>query len=209
MKTSDKIDLLSTDYALAQLELKNASFDKINPHFKSRYATLAQVRDTTAPVLAKHGLAVIQVTDMVDGALMLITRLVHKSGQWIEGVYPIAIGKPQEMGSALTYGRRYSLSGICGIASEEDDDGNEGGKSDAPKAMPSANGTQGASKAATRAEYDGFIKSIRNSTSVTALEKWKNENLGAIDLLPPDWIDELRVEFVDKKSELTKMGVLG
>jgi hypothetical protein len=206
MKTSEIIDLLSADYALAQLELKNATFDKINPHFKSKYATLAQVRDTTAPVLAKHGLAIIQVTDMIDGALFLVTRLVHKSGQWIEGLYPIAIGKPQEMGSALTYGRRYSLAGVCGIASEEDDDGNEGSKGEAPKVMPSANGTYGASKAATRGDYNAFITAIRNSTGVAALEKWKNENLGAIDKLSPEWVDELRIEYVDRKSELEKAG---
>jgi ERF superfamily len=208
MKTSETISAIATAFATAQAELKNAPFDRENPHYKSRYATLASVRDTVAPVLSKQGLAVIQTTDIVDGTWCVLTRLMHKSGEWIESVYPFNLDKPQAMGSALTYARRYALSSICGIASEEDDDGNEGNKGDAPKAMPSANGTQGASKSATRGEYDTFIKAIRNATGLAALDRWENENLGAIDKLSPDWVDELRVEFGDKKSELSKAGAM-
>lgn len=198
MKTSEKIDLLSTDYALAQTELKNASFDKINPHFKSKYATLAQVRDTTAPVLAKHGLAVIQVTDMIDGALVLVTRLVHKSGQWIEGVYPIAIGKPQDMGSALTYGRRYSLSGICGIASEEDDDGNEGQKAESQliKPMP---------KAVSREPYEKISKGVddieKNGTRED-LTSWYKTHVKTIEAFPTDWNSQIMSRFSEVGESL-------
>lgn len=205
MKTSEKIDLFSKAYVAAQADLKNATFDKINPHFKSKYATLAGMRDSLTPALAKHGLAVLQGTTEAGSGFIVTTRLIHESGQWIESAYPFAISKPQEMGSAYTYARRYSLAAICGIASEDDDDGNSAqGAETKPKEMPAANGTQGASKSALRPEYDAFVKDIRNATGIAKLETWKNENLGAIDKLPPDWIDELRVEFVDKKSELER-----
>jgi hypothetical protein len=128
MKTSEAIDQLAKALAAAQGEIKNATLNKVNPHFKSKYADLAAIRDAVVPSLAKHGIAVTQGTGS-DGsglAMLLFTRLLHQSGQWIECAYPMTadVSMPQKMGSALTYARRYSLAAICGIAAEEDDDAN-------------------------------------------------------------------------------------
>lgn len=111
--------------AKAQAELKNATLNKVNPHFKSRYADLAGIRDTVTPVLSKHGLSIVQFTTVNQYGFCLVTRLMHESGQYIEGRYPLPelLDKPQAMGSAVTYARRYTLSAMCGIAAEEDDDG--------------------------------------------------------------------------------------
>lgn len=123
MNTSENIDALATALALAQAEMTNAAYNKVNPGFKSRYADLAAIREVTLPALNKNGLALIQTTQFAEGRLMLVTRLAHKGGQWIEGTYPIAISdKPQVMGSALTYARRYAWAALCGITAEEDDD---------------------------------------------------------------------------------------
>ena len=65
-------------------------------------------------------------------------------------------------------------------------------------------GTQGASKAGNRSTYDTLVKGIRNAPTLTALNAWQKNNGAEIDKLPSDWVDELRVEFMDKKSELTK-----
>jgi hypothetical protein len=112
------------DLAAAQSEMGNAAYNKTNPHFKSKYADLAGVREATLPVLTKHGFAIIQTTYFHEGVLILKTELAHKSGDNRISEYPIAPGTPQQQGSALTYARRYSWSAITGIASEEDDDGN-------------------------------------------------------------------------------------
>jgi hypothetical protein len=112
------------DLAAAQAEMGNAAYNKVNPHFKSKYADLAGVREATLPILTKYGFAVIQTTFYLDGILFLKTELAHKSGDNRVSEYPIAPGTPQQQGSALTYARRYSWSAITGIASEEDDDGN-------------------------------------------------------------------------------------
>jgi hypothetical protein len=126
MRTSEQINDLAAALAKAQGEMKNAVFDKVNPHFKNKYATLAAIRDAITPTLTKNGISVIQPTVMGEGVLVVTTRLMHSSGQWIESEYPIIndTNKPQAMGSALTYARRYSLAAICGIASDEDDDAN-------------------------------------------------------------------------------------
>jgi hypothetical protein len=108
----------------AQKDLHNAKLNAVNPHFKSRYATLAEVRDTVVPALAKHGLAITQFTDMIGERIFLLTRLVHESGEFQESKFPITYDKPQAMGSAITYAKRYALSSICNISADDDDDGN-------------------------------------------------------------------------------------
>lgn len=120
----------------AQGEMKNAHLNKINPHFKSKYADLAAIRDATIPALSKYGLAVIQYTELAGERLVLKTRLTHSSGQYIESVYPVMaqLGDHHKTGSALTYAKRYSWSAMCGISADEDDDGNAAqGKDDKPK----------------------------------------------------------------------------
>ena len=124
MKTSEQINELATALAATQAEMKNAKLNKVNPHFKSRYADLAEIRDTVTPALTKHGIAIVQGTDTTDSGIVVVTKLVHKSGQWIESRFPIAYDKPQTMGSAYTYARRYSISAMCSISAEEDDDAN-------------------------------------------------------------------------------------
>lgn len=121
-----ELNELAAALAKAQGELKNATLNKINPHFKSRYADLSAIIDATRATLAKHGLSVVQTTKVSEAGLSLETRLLHSSGQFIVGEYPLPMvtDKPQQMGSALTYARRYSLAAICGISADEDDDAN-------------------------------------------------------------------------------------
>lgn len=123
MEKSEQIGELAAALAKAQGEMKNAAFDKINPHFKSKYASLASVRDAITPSLSKNGLSVSQLCsrDNVE------TILMHSSGQYISCSTPIICAQnctPQAFGSALTYAKRYGLSSICGISSDDDDDGN-------------------------------------------------------------------------------------
>lgn len=123
MKTSEATNELSKALAAAQGEMKNAALNRVNPHFKNRYADLAAIRDAVVPAMSKHGLAVTQTTDLSSEGFFLTTRVSHASGQWMESVYPLAVNpNPQAMGSQLTYARRYSLSAIAGISADEDDD---------------------------------------------------------------------------------------
>jgi hypothetical protein len=208
MRTSEQINELAAALAKAQAEMKNAKLNKVNPHFKSRYADLAEIRDTVTPALSKHGIAVVHGIGPTDGGgLVVMTRLVHASGQWIESGFPIAYDKPQTMGSAITYGRRYNLSAIANISADDDDDANAANDKpvEKPAHMPAVNGKHGASKAANRATYDGMVKAIRNASTVKALVDWYKENVTEIDALPTDWLDELRVEYADRKSELERV----
>ena len=57
MQKSDSIKELATALAKAQAEIENASKNAANPHFRSKYADLAEVLNTVRPVFAKHGIA--------------------------------------------------------------------------------------------------------------------------------------------------------
>lgn len=141
MEMSPEINELAGALAKAQTTLANASKDANNPFFKSKYATLASVWDAWQAVGPANGLAVAQAVDGEEGErdtlYAVTTLLTHSSGQWIKSITPILLGKKdmQNLGSACTYARRYSLSAMVGI-SPEDDDGNEAAKSPQTKSAP-------------------------------------------------------------------------
>lgn len=111
--------------AAAQAEIENATKGSVNPAFRSRYADLAEVLNTVRPVLARHGLCIMQSTAF-DGATVSVTTVLgHKDGGWASSCASCVPAKTdaQGIGSATTYLRRYSLAAIAGVA-QEDDDGN-------------------------------------------------------------------------------------
>jgi hypothetical protein len=125
---SESIGKLAGALAKAQGQIEHASKDRENPHFHSKYATLASVWDACREQLAANELAVIQTVETVRGGEYAIvqTTLAHSSGEWITSrlvMRPVK-SDPQGLGSAFTYGRRYGLSSIAGVAPDDDDDGN-------------------------------------------------------------------------------------
>lgn len=116
---------LAKALAKAQAVIEGASKDSTNPHFGSKYADLASVWAACRKALTDQGLAVTQTTAQRDEHIILITRLLHVSGEWVESELPLIFAKNdmQGLGSALTYARRYSLAAMAGV-SPEDDDGN-------------------------------------------------------------------------------------
>jgi hypothetical protein len=128
------MDQLAQALSKAQLKikapLKNKKVDYTHngKRTKYSYADLADVIEAVKVPLSEVGLAVIHTIGFIDGIFGLKTVLLHTSGQSIDSFYPLPNPahqeiKAQEFGSHLTYARRYSLSAIVGIASEEDDDG--------------------------------------------------------------------------------------
>jgi hypothetical protein len=124
---SETIGTLASALAKAQGEFGAAKFNRVNPHFKSKYADLTAVIDAIRAPLSKNGIAWVQTIEPVNGAgMVLTTTLVHgESGEWVRSIYPLpAATAPQQFGSALTYAKRYSLAAIVGVSADEDDDAN-------------------------------------------------------------------------------------
>lgn len=123
MRTSESINEIAAALAKAQGEMEHASKDSKNPHFKSTFANLTSVIDACRNSLSKNSICYTQVTKQTEGVWILITRLIHASGQWIESDVPILTTNagPQGFGSGLTYARRYGLQAITGVTAEDDD----------------------------------------------------------------------------------------
>lgn len=129
MKTSSSIGAIAPALVAAAAELTPVAKDATNPAFRNKYATLDAIMDQVRPVLAKHGLAVLQTgtaPETVDGRLTSVgveTMLLHKSGEWIASSVTLPVEKltAQGAGSAISYGRRYGLSAILGLTAEDDD----------------------------------------------------------------------------------------
>ena len=122
---SEKIDKLASALSKAQSEMKGAEKKSVNPFFNSGYADLHTVIESSFPSLTKYGLSVIQGNESNPGEFFVTTMLLHESGQWIKSKLKMPVEKitAQSIGSTITYGRRYGLSAITGIA-QYDDDGN-------------------------------------------------------------------------------------
>jgi hypothetical protein len=129
MKSSDTLSALMPALVAAQGSIKNITKEKKNTHFKNNYADIADGLDVIRPALSANGLAVTQSTDFDQdrGIFTLHTRIYHISGEWIGSTYPLPTnGKAQDMGSAITYARRYALFALVGVAAtDEDNDGND------------------------------------------------------------------------------------
>jgi ERF superfamily protein len=125
MKHSETIAQLATALAKAQKKVEGAAKDSTNPHFKSKYADLASVKEACLKALNEHGLSVVQFPSAKGNVTSLETVLLHESGEWIAPDEPLtAEGRdagPQSVGSAITYLRRYALAALAGVAPEDDD----------------------------------------------------------------------------------------
>ena len=142
MKSSESIGLIAPAIVKAAADLGPVVKDATNPAFRNKYATLDAIMEQVRPVLAAHGLAVMQgvLHPETDGGrvvgIAVETRLLHLSGEWMASIVVVPVEKPtaQGAGSAISYGRRYGLSAMLGLTAEDDD----GNSASAPKRIESA-----------------------------------------------------------------------
>ena len=103
--------------------------DAVNPFHKNRYATLDSINSAVDSSLLEQGLTIVQGVVQRENKNYLVARLVHTSGVYDpeiqESSYELpASTKPQDLGSAMTYGRRYNKCALLDIVADADDDGN-------------------------------------------------------------------------------------
>jgi len=170
MQTSPEITKICAAIVAAKAELENVAFDAANPHFKSKYASLAGTIEATTPTLAKHGLAVIQLpTSQSSDVLTLKTMLLHTSGEYIASEYSMKPQQatPQGLGSAITYARRYALMAVLGISSFADDDDGNAATARTPQAQPTTCSAQ------KFGEMVAFIEQGKGNLVKSAMSKYQ------------------------------------
>lgn len=159
--------------------MENPKFDSTNPHFKSKFASLAACEAVVRPRLAEQSLMYRQTCEVDDAGRAWVLTVAYGAGGEAElsRVPLVMVGNdPQKQGSALTYAKRYGLCAAFGLAGEEDDDGNAASERPetpqkprraAPKAsvppkaqsapVASPDGPQGLSQESLAALRQGFV----------------------------------------------------
>jgi hypothetical protein len=209
----------------AYSDITSAEFDKVNPHFKSKYASLESVIKAVKPSLLKHGILYRQVSKYTENGICIET-IFHGHGEELgtgEIFLPVDKRTAQGFGSALTYARRYSLSLACGIGSEEDDDGNQAekevGKKPVPKKDPEPKKEEPVkeepkqeddfdyNEAWANAFVDGFLKVVTIAETPEEVKGQYKANAEQIKVLKdkfPDQkkrLDDLSLQYVENLKE--------
>lgn len=176
------------------------------------YADLAGIWETIRKPLSDAGLSICQTFVGRE----LITILMHSSGQWIKSILPLScMGlKPQELGSEITYFKRYALSSILGIAADEDEDGAIA--QDAAPSYPKTNGSAGSAPAVDKStpsisiaqakELQALLDECDPSYQTNFWKFLKSEVQGIqkIDQLPAAMYLRIKSGIVKKREEYVK-----
>ena len=177
---SEQINELAAALVRAQPHIKSALKDAENPHLKSKFADLHSVAEACRLPLADQGLVIVSTGGVTEKGPVIITTLLHASGQWISGEIPLIQGEHrginpmQGLGSCITYARRYGISAIANVVTEDDD----GQSSSPPPQKRQANNY----KTAPRQEQLPMDVQVDQSV----LDEWNNE------LVASKSIDELQ-----------------
>lgn len=181
MKMSSDVKDLFAAIAKVQSNKLNVTKDRNNPITHSKYATLDAIQKVLYPITSKNDLSVTQFPISEDNKVGVQTLVGHKTGQWIlYDPFLLSVGgnkrmsEAQEEGSTLTYAKRYQLSAIFGISTDEDTDGNQTSTSTSNQ-QPRSSGNQRPASSKTdpnaKAKQDLKVRLKAISTEMKVAEK--------------------------------------
>lgn len=187
VQTSEQCDQLFTALSAFQGEVQPPKKTATNPHFKSKFADLAEVLDAVRGPMAKHGLSLTQMpVGTCDGVVRVVTLVGHKSGQWLKGILdmPLAQKTPQGVGSTVSYARRYCAMAALGIAAEDDD-----GEAAEGRGGPRQSNGSGQASSAPKSDAVGLGKAVMETlhrelsaqSDIDALAQFHNHALSQMD----------------------------
>lgn len=196
---TDSIGKLAAALAKAQAEIKGAKKDAENPFFKSTYADLASVWEACRLPLSTNELAISQITEIMDGTLVLRTILMHSSGESISSYLPLLLGEKatsQQLGSALSYNRRYALSAIVGVAPEDDD----GNKASETEGLTTFKKKEPPSLKDNATAFAAQIDACTSMKDLDALVAQNNKLMNDLKAWLPAWFDKISLKIVQHQD---------
>ena len=208
MRTSEDITTIAPALVKAMGSIGGAKKDGKNPHYRSSYATLGSVIEACQSVLTDNELCFMQDQGGITehNTVVMTTRILHSSGQWIDTVCeakPKSFA-PQDVGSSITYLRRYGLMTALGIPAE-DDDGHSASTGEQQKVKSSSSKKSGASKTeSTRKIFKDLQDNIHAAEGdIDALTIWgeAQSTKDAINQLPADWQNDIRSLYKAEKLQ--------
>lgn len=121
---------ISDALAKAQLEIKHPEKNKTvkvrtksGQEYTFDYADYSAIVESLREPLSKNGISFCHYLEERSGKIVLVTRLNHSSGEFFESIFPMPqVSDPKDFGAAMTYGKRYCLSGLTGCVADDDAD---------------------------------------------------------------------------------------
>ena len=159
---------------------------KAGGSYSYTYADLPTVLEHLKVALPQHGLSYVQRTRIDGNRLVLDTILMHSSGQWVSSQWPLQVSTdPKETASLLTYGRRYSLSSLCGISAEETDDDAE--RRGSGKSEPVTGALTKSKLQKQMREFDTDLHNVTDLGELAGLEASSTDLLAQCERDLPSW----------------------
>ena len=202
MTASETVGALAAALAKAQAELpvvRKSNTAKVPTKsgggYSYTYADLADVTASVLPILAAHGLCFVCLPGPSERGLILTGTLLHESGEYLTASLPLSGVTPQEIGSSLTYMRRYLLGAITGVVTDDDDDG-------AAAATRAARKPPAEIMEALAVDDRDWMVAIASATTTAELRAiW--EDAHGLGLAMPDFNARLETRRVEIESETT------
>ena len=185
----------------AQSEMATPIKDKVNPQFKSKYASLGSIIDAVKGALNSNGIVLVQKSTPVDDGIAVETIFYGYGEEIGTGPVHVPVSKvtAQGYGSAMTYAKRYSLAMACGVDADEDDDGNaaeqQAPKTDVAKPKPKAE------KPAKAVDYDELYSRLFKSDTdrcIDELAQCRNPNEAQVVM--QNFYAPLKVKYQDHEG---------
>ncbi len=206
MRHSEQIHEIATALAKAQAAFapikksRTATVQSQRGSYRYHYADLDATLAALTPALNANGIALVQGANTDGDAVVVETWLIHSSGQWIADSLCMVPrdNSPQSIGSAITYARRYLVSALCGVASEEDDDG-ESAQHERPRQPSRAD--QAADAIVTDADRKLEIE-LRTAMAQSQSEADLEALVPRIQAAPRAVQERLRPEYAQHKQRL-------
>lgn len=196
IEQSESIVKLAGALLQAQGAMDGVAKTANNPHFKKAYANLEAVIDTAKPALQAAGIVFSQAPGrIIDQAVEVTTMLIHAaSGEWMRSTLHVPLGKldPQGVGSAITYGLRYSLMATLGLPPVDDD-----GEAAMPRNVP-----QRREAPAPAVPYPDQLRSASSAVDVEAI--WQRIKFLPEDEVPQAAFDQLHQIYQTRLKELQR-----
>lgn len=195
-----KIDPMSQLYS-AMVELQKVIQDPEKTEtakagtFDFKYADLANILKMLRKDMSELDLSLMQPTKVIDQQLVLITRIAHVSGGFLESEYPVCSinEKPQVKGASLTYARRYALSSMIGISAVDDKD------------YQGANGNRLPSGRAKEVINFNFLQQEIHEADHKKLDRLDDRYREEMNFLPLKWVLALKEKIEHRRQELDKI----
>jgi len=211
MNRSESIGSLAKALSAAQADYK--PLPKTTKGHNYFYAKLDAYHESIQPVFSKHGLSYIQTIETGDQAVRAVTLIMHESGEWLEGDGPwvpwtIKNNAAQDVGSATTYAKRYSLSAVAGIESEDDDGAMqsvpEGQTAPAPRPQKARQAkskpTPAPKPTVTVASLNASLRAAKTADALAAVGEAIGEFVA--NEANANFRDELRASYKARKDEI-------